>query len=48
MKSVQAKNGALQSVSDLLKLIWALALFIGGIAYVAMKAQRARRAGKVL
>jgi len=42
--SIEAKNDVLQSVTDLPKIIWALVLFIGGIAYVAMKARRAKRA----
>jgi hypothetical protein len=44
--SIEVKSGASDSVGypfrDLPKLIWALVLFIGGIAYVAMKARRAR------
>ena len=42
--SLEANNGAPVSVGslfrDLPKLIWAVVLFIGGVAYVAMKARR--------
>ena len=42
--SLEANSDAPLSVGlwfrDLPKLIWALVLFIGGVAYVAMKARR--------
>ena len=48
--SLEANNDAPLSVGlrfrDLPKLIWALVLFIGGVAYVAMKARRHQWGGR--
>ena len=42
--SIETSSGEPQSVGlrlrDLPKLIWALVLLVGGVAYVAMKARR--------